>query len=111
MDNTEQSFDQFCIVEIMGRQVIAGRVTEQTIGGTAFLRVDVPECDGHPAFTRFYGSGAIYAMTPVSEEVAILALKRFRPKPVTIYVPELQMLEEKTHPDDDDYDDESDDSF
>lgn len=49
--------------------------------------------DSRPAFTRFYGQGAIYAMTPVSEEVARVALKRFEPEPVNVYVPELRQLE------------------
>jgi hypothetical protein len=92
MSTENATFDQGAIVEIMGRQVIAGRVTEQTIGGTAFIRVDVPECGDQPAFTRFYGAGAIYAMTPVSEEAARIALRRFRPEPVTVYVPELKQL-------------------
>ena len=85
-------FDQYCIVELFGRQVIAGRVTEQVIGGCSFIRVDVPEIDSRPAFTRFYGSGSIHAMTPVSEEVARLALKEFTPQPVNVYVPELRQL-------------------
>ena len=106
MANENQTFDQWCIVEIMGRQVIAGRVTEQVIGGTAFIRVDVPEVDDEPAFTRFYGSSAIYAMTPVSEEVARVALKRFRPEPVNVYVPELRQLTASTLDDDSIGDDE-----
>jgi hypothetical protein len=89
-ENTK--FDCWAIVEIMGRQVIAGRVTEAVIGGCAFIRVDVPEVDGQPAFTRFYGNAAIYAMTPVSEEAARVALRQFRPEPVTVYVPELRQL-------------------
>jgi hypothetical protein len=88
----QQTFDQWCIVELFGRQVIAGQVTEQVIGGCSFIRVYVPETEKQPAFTRFYGQGAIYAMTPVSEEVARVALKRFSPAPVNVYVPELQSL-------------------
>lgn len=30
----DQTFDQWCIVEIFGHERIAGRVTEQRIGGT-----------------------------------------------------------------------------
>jgi hypothetical protein len=81
-------------LELYGRQVIAGRVTEQVIGGCSFIRVDVPAIDGQPGFTRFYGNNSIYAMTPVSEEVALLSLRQFKPKPVNVYVPELYQLQE-----------------
>jgi len=87
---SEEKFNQWCIVELMGRQVIAGQVSEQTIGGTAFIRVDVPAEGGQEAFTRFYGNGAIYAMTPVGEDVARMALRASRPAPVNIYIPELR---------------------
>jgi hypothetical protein len=112
MDNEPKpTFDQWCIVELMGRQVIAGRVTEQTIGGCAFLRVDVPETEKQPAFTRFYGQAAIYAMTPVSEEVARVSLRRFTPEPVNVYVPELRQLAPVFERDDDEDDDEDDDDY
>jgi hypothetical protein len=103
----QQSFDQWCILELFGRQVIAGRVTEQVIGGCSFIRVDIPEINERLAFTRFYGQGAIYAMTPVSEEVARITLKRFTPEPVNVYVPELKLLEAK-HEEIEDEEDETD---
>ena len=92
VSESKNSFDQWCILELFGRQVIAGRVTEAIIGGCSFIRIDVPEFNGRAAFTRFYGQGAIYAMTPVSEEAAVVALKRFEPEPVNVYVPELRQL-------------------
>lgn len=85
MEETRQAFDTWAILELFGHQVIAGRATEQTIGGCPFIRVDVPECDGQPAFTRFFGNGAIYSMTPVSEEVARYAIQRSTPRPVSAY--------------------------
>ena len=39
-------FEQTCIVELMGHNMIAGKVTEQTIGGQGFVRVDVPVAVG-----------------------------------------------------------------
>lgn len=101
------TFQQWCIVELFGRTVIVGMVTEQTIGGTAFIRVDVPEVKGQAAFTRFYGQGAIYAMTPVSEEAARLALKHHRPEPINVYAPEFRQLAASAtiEPEDDELDD------
>jgi hypothetical protein len=85
-------FDQWAIVELFGHQVIAGRVSEQTIGGSTFVRVDVPGVEnGSIGFTRFYGQGAIYSITPVSEQAARLAAKRCAPRPITIYIPELSL--------------------
>lgn len=91
MPDQQQTFDQYCIVELFGRQVVAGRVTEQTIGGCAFIRVDVPAFDDSPPVTHFYGQGAIYGMTPVSEEVVLAVLKQYRPRPVNVYIPSLQL--------------------
>ncbi len=67
MSQPSEKFDCYCIVELFGHAKIAGRCTEQNIAGTNMLRVDVPETDGRPAFTRFFGSSAIYAINPVDE--------------------------------------------
>lgn len=82
--NTEQ-FDHWYIIEIFGHQRIAGRVTEQAIGGVSFIRVDVPEVDGIPQHTRLYGGAAIYSLNPVAEVVARAAAKMFRSVPVSPY--------------------------
>jgi hypothetical protein len=70
---SEQSkFDEWALVEIMGRQRVAGKVTEATLAGGAFLRVDVPDpTTGETLFTRFYAPGSIYCISPVSREVAL----------------------------------------
>ena len=97
---TESTFDTWAIVELFGHSKIAGKVTEQQIAGGTFLRVDVPELDGadgeHPTagFTRFYGAGAIYSITPVDEDLARRAAEALRPRPVTVYglvLPERQL--------------------
>lgn len=85
----KEVFDSWAIVELFGHQRIAGKVTEQAIGGGSFLRVDVPECSGQAAFTKFYGAAAIYAITPTSEELARAALRQIQPEPVSIWIPEL----------------------
>lgn len=89
----EKSFDQWCIVELFGHQRIAGRVTEQTIGGCAFVRVDVPSVQEIPSYTRLLGQGAIYAINPVTEEIAYAAAKSYRAVPISAYeIPELRAL-------------------
>lgn len=93
----ETKFKQWCLVELFGHQRIAGLVTEQTIGGCAFVRVDVPAVNDQTPFTKLFGNGAIYAMTPVAEEIAVAAAKSFRTVPVTPYeIPELRALRSQT---------------
>jgi len=79
---SERQFDQWAIVEVMGHQRLAGRVTEQVVGGTSFVRVDVPEAAGCQPFTRLLGSGAIYAITITDEETARAAALAMRAKPM-----------------------------
>ncbi len=85
-------FDQFCIVELFGHARIAGKVTEQVIGGQGFVRVDVPGLPAdkyhleEPAFTRFFGTGAIFSITPVDEETALRAALSMRVEPVSVYL-------------------------
>jgi hypothetical protein len=74
----------WAVVELMGHQRIAGRVSEHTLGGT-FVRVDVPAVDGRPAFTKLFGQGAIYGITFVDQDVALAAAERLRIVPVTPY--------------------------
>lgn len=83
--NEETKFEQWAIVEIFGHQRIAGIVTEHTIGGCSFVRVDVPAVAGKAAFTKLYGNGAIYAITFVDQDVALAAAENLREVPVNEY--------------------------
>ena len=87
---TQETFEQWSIVEIMGHQTYAGFVSEQTIGGASFVRVDVPGAgpNGEGAFTKLFGAGSIYCITPTSEEFARAAAARLDARPVSLYVPE-----------------------
>ncbi len=85
MSNPSEKFEMFMVVELFGHQKISGKVSEQTIGGNGFIRVDVPQTTRRDGFTKFYGGGAIYAMTPVSEQVAKLMAERLQSEPVSEY--------------------------
>ena len=82
MSEQKESFDQFAILQLFGHQRIAGRVTEANIGGSSFVRVDALTAEGEVAFTRYYGSGAIYSISPVSKEVCIAAAAKIDSPPV-----------------------------
>jgi len=80
-----EAFDSWALVELMGHQRIAGRVTEAEIGGCKFVRVDVPETSGRPAMTKFLGPSSIYAITPMSEETARAVSGCIDPAPIQAY--------------------------
>ena len=88
-----EKFEQWCVVELFGHQVLAGKVTEQQIGGQAFVRVDVPAVGRQPEFTKFYGTGAVYCMTPCDEQTARRVLDQVQPRPISVYVAPSRQLE------------------
>lgn len=102
-DNKTNSFNEWALVELFGHQKIVGKVSEATLAGGAFLRCDVPEFNGNPAFTRFYGPGAIYSINPVTEEIARGLMTQYRNVPVNRF--ELPQIADKARPHDDSDDD------
>jgi hypothetical protein len=90
---TKQKFEEWAKVELFGHNVIIGKVTEATLAGGAFLRVDVPALGNRPEFTRFFGPSAIYAISPITEEVARGLLASYRAEPVSRF--ELPQIAEK----------------
>lgn len=82
----KSTFDEWALVELFGHARIVGRVTEATIAGGAFIRVDVPNDDGSEVvFTRFFGPSAIYSMSPIGKELALQLAKRQSAEPVKRY--------------------------
>lgn len=79
----------------MGRQVVVGLVSETTMAGGSFLRVDVPAREDQPGFTRFYRPEAIYCLSPITEALATKLLDYYRPEPVQRY--ELPQIAEIVH--------------
>lgn len=82
----QAKFEGHAIVELMGRSVIAGYVSEQVIAGTAMLRVDVPQTEDAGAFTKFFGGSAVFGITPTTEEIAQRAAARLNVRPVAAWV-------------------------
>jgi hypothetical protein len=89
----------------MGRVVFAGLVTEQIIGGQSFVRLDVPAMGEQPAFTKFFGSGAIYCITPCDQTTARIAVERLGSRPIDLWKLQLPELPSSKLYDSDDSDD------
>lgn len=82
MEKLHEQFDQWALVELMGRQRIAGKVTERVIAGAGFLQVDVPETSHNPKFTRFIAPGSLYAINPLDETTARMYAENLQVKPI-----------------------------
>ena len=84
-NSSGDTFDQWAIVDVMGHQRYVGRVSEQVIAGQGFVRVDVPKTDKTEPWTKLIGTASIYAITPVSEEVATAMANHSQIEPVKAY--------------------------
>lgn len=82
MKDQSEKFEAWAIIELMGHQRIAGRVSEMTLGSNSMLRVDVPETDQQPEFSRIFNPSALYAINPVTEEFARMTAEKIIAKPV-----------------------------
>jgi hypothetical protein len=76
---TDEKFEGWVILELMGHRRLTGFLAEQEIAGRAFLRIDVPT---EPPATQFYGAEAVYCITPTTEELARSAAKLGRVAPI-----------------------------
>jgi len=108
MSDEKESFSGYAVLELMGHRRLVGMLSEATIAGAAFIRIDLSDADGNPT-TQFYAPSAVYAITPTTEEIARRAAKtnnvapisawELREKPPTL--PALRADEEEDDSDDD----------
>jgi hypothetical protein len=81
----QEKFEQWALVELMGRQRIAGMVTERVIAGTGFMQVAVPETKANPPFTRLIHPNSLYAINPITEDVARAYAENLQVKPIDVW--------------------------
>ncbi len=107
--NEAPVFEGWAVVELMGHRKLAGYVREQQVAGAGFLRIDVPGDGDESIATQIYSPGAIYCLTPVTEELARRVAKTYRPEPVTRWeIPALPAPRATGGAPDDDPDDDED---
>lgn len=76
-------FDTFGMLELLGHRVVYGRLSEATIAGAGFIRIDVPGQEaGSTVATQWYAPGSVYGITPMSEADVRTVLARQRPATV-----------------------------
>jgi hypothetical protein len=80
-----EKFESWAIVELFGHKKMAGKVSEQEIAGTGFVRIDVPAVNGNQGFTKLLGPQSIYGITPVDEAHATAAAQAWNPQPLDRY--------------------------
>lgn len=81
---TTPAYEGWAMLELMGHRQRVGRVSEAEVYGGKMLRIDIPIGDlNADVVTEFYGCSSIYAMRPISEDVAREYAKRNGdPRPV-----------------------------
>jgi len=114
----DNKFESWARVEVFGHQSYAGLVKQESIGGCSFVRVDVPAVVGIPAFTKILGQGAIFAITPMTEQAARILADRLKAVPVILTGMPMRSVpsgaigyddDDPDEPDDDDEEEEEDD--
>lgn len=81
----QEKFESWGVLELFGHLRLAGKISEQTIGGVHFLRIDVPAIEGLPGYTRYFTGPAIYSLTPTTEEMAHRVAHQVRARPVQVW--------------------------
>lgn len=68
---TDNAYEGWAILELMGHRRLGGHLTAATIAGASLLKIDVYTDDfSDPSATQFYAPAAVYAITPCAEETA-----------------------------------------
>lgn len=73
-----EAFDCWAVLELFGHKQVVGHVTEARIGSGRFLRVEVPATDELPAMTKYYGTGAVFGLHVIEEELAMKLVESVR---------------------------------
>ncbi len=85
MSDAQEKFETWGLLELFGHQRLAGKLTEQTIGGCHFIRIDVPEVEGVAGYTRLFTQGAIYGVTFLTEDIAKRYAANLRAVPISAF--------------------------
>jgi len=88
MENQQEVFEHWAILEVFGHERYAGQIKEATIAGKGVVQLSVPAIEGEhplPAFTKFFNPDSIFSTTIVGEEYAMEMARRLKKHPITAY--------------------------
>lgn len=131
-EQKQASFEGWAVVEVFGHQRYAGYVTTEAFGQAVLFRVDVPPLEERErlskhyeyvddksippgstvkeaavqGYTKFFGPGAIYALTPCTQEAAEKAVAAMQSRDISV----VKLAPERALPAQQGYDDDADDN-
>ncbi len=62
--------EKWALVELVGYQQFAGKVSDESISGKQYIRVEVPETKVHKVFDCKFGVESIHHITYITKEQA-----------------------------------------
>lgn len=107
-DTTAPQDFGWVLLELMGHRQRIGKAREEYVGSGKMIRIDIPVDDGADTVTEFYGTSAVYALRPISEEMAKDHWAARDPRPVR---PAEYKASSQIEHHDDDYDDDDEDPY
>lgn len=81
-DTTAPQDFGWVFLELMGHRQRIGQAREEYVGSGKMIRIDIPTTEDGETVTEFYGTSAVYALRPISEEVARNHWAACDPRPV-----------------------------
>lgn len=93
-DTTTPKEFGWVMLELMGHRQRIGLAREEEVAGGLMLRIDIPtSAEAEEYVTEYYGASSIYALRPISEDVARdhWAHRDPRPPKPADYRPETQI--------------------
>lgn len=89
MENQNQSFECWAVVQVYGHTTYAGYAAERNLFGKVMCELTVPEVKNQevtlPSFTKVISPDSIFDITPVSEEYARAMAEKLSKHPIEGY--------------------------
>jgi hypothetical protein len=100
------AFEGWCKIELFGHRVLFGHVSEVTMFGATFARIEVPT---EPPTVEFKSAQAIYGLTPRTEDECRKQNEPWKPRPALSAPDDADLVEEDDSDDDSSSPDDEDD--